>query len=270
MFYQIHLSSHQMSNVAETDIAGDYCSGYDVIQNRQKRTFKIAKIWHFFCHLLIPGDNNEDGGALIYRSKLVLLFILLLFTILAIKLSLILTNDVYEHRYHQYRSKQPFSRVNIVDRNGKILSHNISVFTLYLQASRMDNFSKEIDKINNIIPNTITDKDKVVKKLAERRTTNKTIFIKKNLSIQQKQALIDAGVQGLVFENDEKRFYTSQSANNIVGYCPSNNNCISGIEKGLNEYLSNTKNPPLRLSIDNVAQTILIPTQVHKHQDYNY
>lgn len=246
-----------MSNVVETDIAGDYCSGYDVIQNRQRRTFKIAKIWHFFCHLLIPGDNNEDGGALIYRSKLVLLFILLLFIILAIKLSLILTNDVYKHKYYQYNGKQPFSRVSIVDRNGKILSHNISVFTLYLQASKMDDFSKEIDKINKIIPNTITDKDKVIKKLTERQKTNKTIFIKKNLSIRQKQALIDAGVQGLVFENDEKRFYTSQSANNIVGYCPSNNNCISGIEKGLNEYLSNTKNPPLRLSIDNVAQTIL-------------
>ena len=121
----------------------------------------------------------------------------------------------------------------------------------------MDDFSKEIDKINKTIPNTITDKDKVIKKLTERRKTNKTIFIKKNLSIRQKQALIDAGVQGLVFENDEKRFYTSQSANNIVGYCPSNNNCISGIEKGLNEYLSNPKNQPLRLSIDIVAQTIL-------------
>ena len=146
-----------MSNVAETNIAGDYCNGYDVIQNRQKRTFKIAKIWHFFCHLLIPGDNNEDGGALIYRSKLVLLFILLLFTILAIKLSLILTNDVYKHKYYQYNGKQPFSRVSIVDRNGKILSHNISVFTLYLQASKMDDFFLYFYKINKIILNNISD-----------------------------------------------------------------------------------------------------------------
>ena len=246
-----------MPNVDETDISNGYFSDYDITQNRRNRTFKIVKIWHFFCHLLIPGDNDEDGGALIYRSRLVLLCILILFIILAIKLVLILTNDVYKHRYYQYHSKQPFSRVSIEDRNGKILSHNISVFTLYLQASKIDDFSKEIDKINRVIPNTITDKDKVIKKLIERKTNNKTIFIRKNISIQQKQALLDAGVQGLVFENDEKRFYTSQSANNIVGYCPSNNNCISGIEKGLNEYLSNPKNPPLKLSIDYVAQTIL-------------
>ena len=246
-----------MPNVDETDISNGYFSDYDITQNRRNRTFKIVKIWHFFCHLLVPGDNDEDGGALIYRSRLVLLCILILFIILAIKLVLILTNDVYKHKYYQYHSRQPFSRVSIEDRNGKILSHNISVFTLYLQASKIDDFSKEIDKINRVIPNTITDKDKVIKKLVERKTNNKTIFIKKNISIQQKQALLDAGIHGLVFENDEKRFYTSQSANNIVGYCPSNNNCISGIEKGLNEYLSNPKNPPLKLSIDYVAQTIL-------------
>ena len=256
VFYQIYLQIHKMPDITDkTDIINGNNDNNNYKQ--RKKTFSIINIWHIFCHLLIPGDTDEDGGALIYRSKLVLIFIISLFVILTIKLVLILKNDVYKHRYYQYNSKQPFSRVSIVDRNGKILSHNISVFTLYLQASKIDNFSKEIDKINKVIPNAITDKNKIIKKLEKRKTSNRTIFIKKNLSIQQKQALIDSGVQGLVFEDDEKRFYTSRPANNIVGYCPSNNNCISGIEKGENEYLTVPNNQPLRLSIDNVAQTIL-------------
>ena len=69
---------------------------------QRKKTFSIINIWHIFCHLLIPGDTDEDGGALIYRSKLVLIFIISLFVILTIKLVLILKNDVYKHRYYHH------------------------------------------------------------------------------------------------------------------------------------------------------------------------
>ena len=64
-------------------------------------------------------------------------------------------------------------------------------------------------------------------------------------------------IEGLVFEEQEKRFYTTPASNSIIGYCPQQDKCVSGLEKSMNTYLKTTINKPLELSIDNGVQTIL-------------
>ena len=219
---------------------------------------KIKILVFSYILSLVPADEHEDGYSIIGRSKMVLIAVVIFILLLAVRLTFLLTKDVYAHKTLRYNiDNKPFNRLEITDRNGKVLARNIVVYDLYLQASRMENPSSDIDKINKIVPNAITDKKKILEKLNKRKENGKVVFIKSGLSIQQKQALVDAGIEGLLFENTEKRFYTSRSANSVVGYCSSSDRCVSGIEKGMNSYLRTVDNEPLRLSIDGSSQTVM-------------
>lgn len=223
-----------------------------------KAITKIKVLVFSYILALVPADEHEDGYSIIGRSKMVLIAVAIFILLLAARLTFLLTKDIYAHKTSRYNiDAKPFNRLEITDRNGKVLARNIVVYDLYLQASRMENIPADIDKINKIVPNAVADRKKILEKLNKRKENGKVIFIKSGLSIQQKQALVDAGIDGLLFENTEKRFYTSRSANSVVGYCSASDRCISGIEKGMNSYLRTVDNEPLRLSIDGSSQTVM-------------
>lgn len=228
-------------------------------QLNQDKSFAVKVILFIqkCCSWLIPADQHNEGYSLLFRSRMVLMAIIVFIMLLIARLLFILTKDVYAHRFFRLKNKQAFSRLEIVDRNGVVLARNILVYDLYLQASRMTNISKNLEIIDKTIPSIIANKQKLLQKLEDRKENGRLVFVKNGLSLKQKQSLIDAGVEGLFFENAEKRFYTSQATNSVVGYCPPNSKCISGIEKGMNSYLKITDNKPLQLSIDNSVQIIL-------------
>ncbi len=218
----------------------------------------LFKLFESFCYLLIPIDKHDDGCYVIARSKTILLVVFGFIIILILKLFLILTKNTYAHKYNYFdKNRANFSKVEITDRNGKILASNIIIYDLYLQSSQIENIEQEINKVNKILKNTIKNKQEIIKKLNERKENGKKVFIKSGIQEQTKQLLEQKHIQGLFFEKKEKRFYTSQPSNNIVGYCTPNNNCISGIEKSMFHYIQNTNNKPLQLSIDDNIQTIV-------------
>ena len=225
---------------------------------------RISKIIHRvfvviqrYCCSIIPTDDYEDGITIIKRSKIVLRFFVIIIVILIMRLLFLTTKDVYRHKVYSSQKTKPFKRLEIVDRNGQLLVNSIAVFDLYLQSSRMDNPPEDIRKINKIIPNAIKDTKAVLEKLKKRKDNNKIVFIKSGLSLRQKQELVDSGVEGLYFEDSEKRFYNNKSTNSITGYCTSYDRCVSGIEKSMNSYLKTRENEPLKLAIDITAQNLL-------------
>ena len=72
--------------------------------------------------------------------------------------------------------------------------------------------------------------------------------------------MLDLDVEGMVFENKEKRFYTNTSTNSVTGYCPTIDQCVSGLERSMNSYLKLRENEPLKTSIDISIQNILSET----------
>ena len=226
---------------------------------RSKILFIINKFIRFlqrYCYILIPNDEHEDGYSIISRSRFILFLLFIIAIILMISTLLIVRKDIYNHKIYILNKIKPFQRVEIADREGNVLVQNIEVYDLYLQSSRMENPKKDLLKINQILPNTIKNVDEILKKLKERKESNKVVFIKSGLNIHQRQLLVNAEIEGLFFEKSERRFYTNSSVNSITGYC-NQNQCISGIEKSMNSYLKTNENDLLKLSIDIKIQNIL-------------
>ena len=220
----------------------------------------FLKLIQKYCSMIIPNDDHEEGYFIINRSMAIVIIVFCIACILIIRLLFIVSFDIYKHRHYSIKKIKPFKRLEIVDRNGNVLASNIEVYNLYLQSSKMKIPEKDIDKINSIIPNAIANKQVLLEKLAERKNSNRIVFVKNGITTEQRQKLIDEDVKGIIFEPSEKRFYTSISANSVTGYCTAQDKCISGIEKSMNSYLRVNENEPLRLSIDVIAQNILYDT----------
>lgn len=218
--------------------------------------FLIRKL-QICCSLIIPNDDHDNGITIIHRSRFVVGVVIVVITILILRLLFLLSRDIYQHKiYNRYKTKT-FKRVSIVDRNGEILANSVPVYDLFLQPARMSDYISNIEKINTIVPNTIKSIPVLIDRLSKHRSKNRIVFVKSGLSFQQRQDLADAEIEGLFFEESEKRFYIHNSANSVTGYCPSIDNCVSGIEKGMNSYLRVKENEPLKLSIDITVQEIL-------------
>ena len=222
-----------------------------------KITENILKFIQKYCALIIPNDEYEDGVSIASRMKFLIFFVVFIVCILCFRLVYLVFNDVYKHKNYSINKVKNFKRLEITDRNGKILANSVEVYDFYLQPSRIENIKENIAKINKIIPNAIKNEKAMFDKLKAKQESGKKVFIKNGITLQQRQALLDADVEGMFFEIDEKRFYSNQSANSITGYCPNSKYCISGIEKSFNSYLTTTENEPLKLSINLVVQNIL-------------
>ena len=161
---------------------------------------------HDLCEQDHCGCEDEEGG--IVRSAFVHTIKIAVFIfIISLRLLYVVSRDVYKHHtYTRHEKNYPFKRLDILDRNGNILAKNIVIYDLYLQPSKITNYNETIDKINKVLPNTIKDKKTLIEKLDQRKDTYKTIFIKKGLTFQQQQELLGEDIEGLVFEEQEKRF----------------------------------------------------------------
>ena len=217
----------------------------------------IIKFLQTYCSAIIPNDEHVSSAIIINRARFIVFGVICIVGVLILRLLFLLSCDIYKHKIYNYKKTTAFKRVPIVDRNGEILASSVPIYDLYLQPSRISEYVSNLEKINKIVPNAVKDFRILIERLSQKKNKNRIVFVKSGLSSRQKQDLIDAEVEGLFFEKNEKRFYTHNSTNSITGYCPSVDNCVSGIEKGMNSYLRVKENEPLRLSIDIMVQEIL-------------
>ena len=210
-----------------------------------------------YCSLIVPNDEHEDDYLMVSRLRIVILLTTVIIIILIFRLLFLVFCDIYKHKVYNSNKVNNFKRLEITDRNGKILVNSFEVYDFYLQPSRIENIKENIRKINKIIPNAIKNEQAMFEKLKSKQESGKKVFIKSGITLRQRQALLDEDVEGMFFETDEKRFYSNKSVNSITGYCPNIRQCVSGIEKSFNSYLNIKENEPLKLSINITAQNIL-------------
>lgn len=220
----------------------------------------VLKFIQKYCSLIIPNDEYEEGITISSRSKTVIIITFFILLIIIARLFFILLFDKYRHKTYIERKNKPFQRLEILDRNGEILANSFEVYDLYLKPSQITDLKLNIKKINQVIPNSIKNEEQMYQKLKEKQDTNKIVFIKNGLTIYQRQSLLDLDVEGMVFEVKEKRFYTNTSTNSVTGYCPTIDQCVSGLERSMNSYLKLRENEPLKTSIDISIQNILSET----------
>jgi cell division protein FtsI (penicillin-binding protein 3) len=152
------------------------------------------------------------------------------------------------------------NRLDIVDRNGRVLSHDAIEYSFYLVPSKMIDVEMNLDKVIKIFPKLESRRETLLKNLQSKMDSkNGLLLIEQKISYEQKQALLDNGILGLYFEETYNRHYIySSMLYHVIGAINNEFYGYSGIERGMNSYLSNLENEkPLQLSIDLDVQMIL-------------
>lgn len=154
-------------------------------------------------------------------------------------------------------------RANIVDRNGAILATNLRTASLYATPQDMADPLSAIDGLMAIFP----DLDEAL--LLRQFTGNrKFVWIKRKLSPEQQQAVLDLGEPGLKIGPRELRLYPNGAfAAHILGGTRFGEEGVrsaelvgtAGVELQFDDYLRDPANDehPLQLSIDLTVQSAM-------------
>ena len=139
----------------------------------------------------------------------------------------------------------PIKRADILDRNGVVIATSLPTVNLYANPSKIFNPKKTAQELSKILPEL--KYETIYRKLT---SNSKFVYIKRNLTPSQQYQINYLGVPGLEFENGEKRIYPHKNLfAHILGSTNIDNVGVSGIEKELNERLTQS-DIPLQLTVD--------------------
>ncbi len=194
---------------------------------------------------------SYSGGSRLFRLGFIAVLFSLGYLLIIIKLFSISSNS------HSIQTNNKFfvknSRKDIVDRNGHILATNISLGSLYANPKQIVNPRYTALQIKSVIP-TI-DQKKLLSDLSQDKSF---VWIKREITPQIQEAIVELGLPGLYFENEQKRIYTQgKNMSHILGYVDRDNIGIAGVEKYFNTELLSGGDNPLSLSIDYRVQNIV-------------
>ncbi len=154
-------------------------------------------------------------------------------------------------------------RSNIVDRNGRILATNFDTHSLYAQPPQMIDPETAATKLVEIFPEL--DHDRLLRDFTGDR---KFLWIRRQISPEQMQAVHDIGDPGLLFGPREMRLYPNGSlAAHILGGASYGREGVdsaevigvAGVERQFDTFLRDPANEgaPLQLSIDLTVQAAM-------------
>ncbi|MCA0920095.1 peptidoglycan D,D-transpeptidase FtsI family protein [Pseudooceanicola nanhaiensis] len=151
-------------------------------------------------------------------------------------------------------------RGDIVDRSGRLLATNLETHALYVHPHQLIDPDRAADKLVEIFPDL--DGDYLKRTF---HSDAKFRWLKRRISPEQQQAVMDIGEPGLLFGRREMRLYPNGPvASHILGGAAFDNEGVTsadiygvaGVEARFNDYLSDPQNAdhPLQLSIDLTIQ----------------
>ena len=136
-------------------------------------------------------------------------------------------------------------RADILDRNGTIIATSLPTVNLFANPKKVMNAKAAAHELVKVLPE-LGEKN-VYRKLKKHGTF---VYLKRNLTPTQQFQINALGIPGLEFEDGEKRVYPHKNLfAHILGVANIDNDGISGLEKQLNERLTQS-DIPLTLSID--------------------
>ena len=160
-------------------------------------------------------------------------------------------------------SRVTTSRPDIVDRNGEVLATDLNTASLFAEPRRIVDADEALEKLLTVLP------DLNIEQTYNRLKSNAGfIWLRRQLSPSQQQAIMQLGIPGIGFRTEKRRFYPGgPTAAHIVGLVNIDNKGIAGMEKYIDEQglsdlqdagLANPKDlEPVKLSIDLRVQHIV-------------
>jgi cell division protein FtsI (penicillin-binding protein 3) len=158
-------------------------------------------------------------------------------------------------------SRVTASRPDIVDRNGQVLATDINTASLFAEPRRIVDADEALEKLLTVLP------DLNVEQTYNRLQSDAGfIWLRRQLSPRQQQAIMQLGIPGVGFRNEKRRFYPGgPTAAHIVGLVNVDNKGIAGMEKYIDDQgLADLQAiglardmEPVRLSVDLRVQHIV-------------
>lgn len=198
-----------------------------------------------FYTLASQGKKGKRQRMLFTISVFVLLYLIVI-----IRLAQVMVfKNVDEKSLHSALSPLSVSRADIIDRNGTIIATSLPTVSLYACPRDVLSVDEAVEKITSVFPD-INKKD-----LTDRlKTSKKFLWIKRNLSPTQEQAVLNQGIPGFYFVRTERRVYPDKNLlAHIIGGTDIDNIGIAGVEKVFDDMLRSS-HQPLVLSIDTKIQ----------------
>ncbi len=160
-------------------------------------------------------------------------------------------------------SRVTASRPDIVDRNGQVLATDINTASLFAEPRRIVDADEALEKLLTVLP------DLNIEQTYNRLESDAGfIWLRRQLSPRQQQAILQLGIPGIGFRTEKLRFYPGgATASHILGLVNVDNKGIAGMEKYIDDQgladlqasgLAVAKDlEPVRLSIDLRVQHIV-------------
>jgi len=144
------------------------------------------------------------------------------------------------------------SRGDIYDRTGQLLATNLVTASLYANPRVLINPQEAADKLYKLFPDL--NKKALLEKLSSDRGF---VWIKRNITPKQQDAINQLGIPGLYFEREERRLYPHGSLfSHIIGFTDLDNQGLAGIERYFNKDLLKPSSS-LQISLDLRVQHVL-------------
>ena len=208
-------------------------------------------------------EDMRDGTRQRAEGRLLVLgvFFFCAFSVVGARMGLMAASVVHEPRARSSESAIMGTRADIVDRNGRVLATNLTTHSLYAQPQHMVDPVRAAQDLGQIFPDL--DVEDLTKRFTGQR---KFLWIKKNISPEQQQAVFDIGEPGLLFGPREMRLYPNgRLAAHILGGASFGREGVhsaevigvAGIEKAMDATLRDPARDgePVQLSIDLTVQT---------------
>ncbi|NMG41490.1 penicillin-binding protein 2 [Chelativorans sp. ZYF759] len=167
------------------------------------------------------------------------------------------------------------SRPDIVDRNGEVLATDINTASLFAEPRRIVDVDEAVEKLLTVLPDLDVE-------MAYRRLSTQAgfVWLRRQLSPRQQQAIMDLGVPGLGFRTEKRRFYPGgPTAAHVLGLVNVDNNGIAGMEKWIDDQglaelralglVDEGSLEPVRLSLDLRVQHIVRDELVQAMERYD-
>jgi cell division protein FtsI (penicillin-binding protein 3) len=143
-------------------------------------------------------------------------------------------------------------RADIVDRNGVVLATSLTTASLYANPKQIEDPDQTAEQLNAVLPDL-----NIASTAAKLDSDRGFIWLKRNLTPRQQQAVNRLGLPGIYFQPETKRVYPQGSLTaHLVGFSDVDSRGLAGVEKSFDDVLQGGDRP-LELSVDIRLQHIL-------------
>lgn len=150
-------------------------------------------------------------------------------------------------------AKPQLTRAEIQDRNGVRLAVQVDVPSVTANPQTLWDAEAAADTLAQIIS---TPRDTLAKRLGD--TTREFVWVARDITPAQKQAILQSGVEGLAFVQQAKRAYPNGAlAGHVLGYAGIDENGLAGVEYAYDSTLWGDKPEPIQLTLDSRVQSLV-------------